>query len=108
LEGTKSEAAFAGDSEAAIVYAKVGEREVSAFVVPQTLDGIHRAVDSMDLGERWMRRGTVEYSAVRIPAGNRIGPEGRAFDLLKEELTRERLLLAAIYLGVGRSSFDAV
>ncbi|MCI4336466.1 MAG: acyl-CoA/acyl-ACP dehydrogenase [Thermoplasmata archaeon] len=108
LEGTKSEAAFAADADAAIVYAKVGEREVSVFLVPQTLEGIHRTVGSPDLGERWMRRGTVEYSAVRVPAGNRIGPEGRAFDFLKEELTRERLLLAAIYLGVGRSSFDEV
>lgn len=108
LDGTKSEAAFAVDAEAAIVYAKAGDDGVSAFLVPQTLPGVERTVDSLDMGERWMRRGTVRYSSVRVPVGSRIGPEGGAFELLKEELTRERLLLAAIYLGVGRSSFDEV
>jgi alkylation response protein AidB-like acyl-CoA dehydrogenase len=106
LEGTKSEAAFAADADAAIVYAKTGERSVSAFLVPQRLPGLERSAEPPDLGERWMRRGVVRYSGVRVPAENRIGPEGQAFDLLKEELTRERLLLSAIYLGVGRSSFD--
>jgi alkylation response protein AidB-like acyl-CoA dehydrogenase len=108
LNGTKSEAAFAVDAEVAIVYAKVGDRAVSAFVVPQSLDGVERSLAPPDLGERWMRRGSVRYSAVRIPASYQLGPEGRAFELLKDELTRERLLLSAIYLGVGRSSFDEV
>ncbi|MCI4325398.1 MAG: acyl-CoA dehydrogenase family protein [Thermoplasmata archaeon] len=106
LNGTKSEAAFAVDADAALVYAKVGERAVSAFVVPQTLDGVTRSLGAPDLGERWMRRGSVEYVNVRIPASHRLGSEGGAFDLLKHELTRERLLLAAIYLGVGLASFE--
>ena len=55
-----------------------------------------------------MRRGAVRYEGVAVPEDHRIGEEGRAFDYLKEELVRERLLLAAIYLGVGRSSFDSV
>src|SRR5208283_2494481 len=57
---------------------------------------------------RWMRRGTVVYDNVRIPADHRIGEEGRAFDYLREELVRERALLAAIYLGVGRASWEEV
>jgi butyryl-CoA dehydrogenase len=106
LTGTKSQAAFAVDADAAIVYAKVGDRAVSAFLVPQTADGVTPTLSPADLGERWMRRGTVEYHEVRVPADHRLGPEGAAFDLLKEELTRERLLLASIYLGVGRASFE--
>jgi alkylation response protein AidB-like acyl-CoA dehydrogenase len=106
LNGTKSEAAFAVDADAAIVYAVVGDRSVSAFLVPQTLAGVTRSLAAPDLGERWMRRGTVAYADVRVSATHRIGPEGGAFALLKDELTRERLLLAAIYLGVGRASLD--
>lgn len=106
LDGTKSEAAFAVDADAAIVYAKVGEGAVSAFLVPQGLKGIERTLSPPDLGERWMRRGTVRYDGVRVPVGHRIGPEGGALELLKGELTRDRLFLAAVYLGVGRSSFD--
>ncbi|MCI4362223.1 MAG: acyl-CoA/acyl-ACP dehydrogenase [Thermoplasmata archaeon] len=106
LDGTKSEAAFAADADEAIVYAKTGDSRVSAFLVPQELDGIERSVAPPDLGERWMRRGRVRYTSVRLPASARLGPEGGAFEALKGELTRERLLLAAIYLGVGRASFD--
>ncbi|MCI4358316.1 MAG: acyl-CoA dehydrogenase [Thermoplasmata archaeon] len=112
LTGTKSQAAFAVDADAAIVYARTAPRTassagISAFVVPQDGPEIHRSTQD-DLGERWMRRGTVHYEGVEVTEAQRIGPEGRAFDYLKGELVRERLLLAAIYLGVGRSSFDEV
>jgi alkylation response protein AidB-like acyl-CoA dehydrogenase len=106
IDGTKSEAAFALDADAAVVYARTGTAGVSAFLVPQDLPGVERSLSPPDLGERWMRRGTVRYVGVRVPESARIGPEGGAFNALKDELTRERLLLAAIYLGVGRASFD--
>lgn len=110
LTGTKSEAAFAADADAAIVYARVerpgGPSEgVSAFLVRQDLPGIVRSVVP-DLGERWMRRGTVEYRHVVVPASDRIGEEGAAFGYLKDELDRERAILGAIYLGVARRSFE--
>jgi alkylation response protein AidB-like acyl-CoA dehydrogenase len=106
LDGTKSEAAFATDADEAIVYARTGDSGVSAFLVPQDIEGIERSVAPPDLGERWMRRGTVHYDSVRLPSSARLGPEGGAFEALKGELTRERLFLAAIYLGVGRASFE--
>ncbi len=110
LEGTKSEVAFALDAEAAIVYAKVpsGDRRggVTAFLVPQDLPGISRRPGVGDLGERWQRRGSVEYARVRVPKSHRLGAEGAGFEYVRGELTRERALLAAIYLGVARASWD--
>jgi alkylation response protein AidB-like acyl-CoA dehydrogenase len=110
LSGVKSEAAFATDAEAAVVYARVPGRERSdaytAFLVPQDLPGVARELGPVDLGERWQRRGTVTYAQVRIPEGNRIGAEGAAFGYVQRELTREHALLAAIYLGVARASWD--
>ncbi|MCI4351150.1 MAG: acyl-CoA/acyl-ACP dehydrogenase [Thermoplasmata archaeon] len=109
LNGTKSQAAFALDAQAAIVYARTSPSDrpggLTAFLVPQELSGVRRATIG-DLGERWMRRGTVEYANVEVPEDHRLGEEGRAFDYLKGELTRERALLAAIYLGVGRASWE--
>ncbi len=112
LTGIKSQAAFASEATAAIVFARVEGGEASAtgltaFLVPQDLPGISRRVVP-DLGERWMGRGTVVYEDVLVPAEQRLGAEGRAFALLREELSRERLLLAAIYVGVARASFDEV
>ncbi len=109
LSGTKTEAAFATEADAAIVYAKVEGPDsgggVSAFLVPQTNVGIVRTPGD-DLGERWMRRGTVVYDQVRIPADHRIGTEGKAFEYVRDELVRDRLLLSCIYLGVARRSWE--
>jgi cyclohexanecarboxyl-CoA dehydrogenase len=108
LSGIKSQVAFATDAQAAIVYARSAAGRttgVSAYVVPQDLPGIERHVVE-DLGERWMRRGTVTYSSVEIPRDHLIGEEGQALEYLKVELTHERALLGAIYLGVARASWE--
>jgi len=110
LHGTKSEAAFAVDAEAAIVYGRVAGADphasITAFLVPQDLPGITRRMDPPDLGERWQRRGSVTYDHVRIPERLRIGEVGAAFGYVREEFTRERALLAAIYLGAGWASWE--
>jgi cyclohexanecarboxyl-CoA dehydrogenase len=109
LEGTKSEAAFAEDASAGIVYARTdgaaaGSAGLSAFLVPLDLPGVEREVVP-DMGERWMRRGRVLLHDVSIPLENRIGPEGGILASLRGELTHERALLASIYLGVGWASW---
>lgn len=108
LSGTKSEVAFAEDAEAAIVYARVPDGDtggIAAFLVPQDGPGVLRSRSAPDLGERWQRRGSVRYDKVRVPVDHRLGEEGRGFEYVRPELTRERALLAAIYLGVGRASW---
>ncbi len=110
LTGEKSEAAFAIDAGAAIVYARVPgpdpRREITAFLVPQELPGTTRKASSGDLGERWMRRGTVQYADVLLPERFRLGEVGEGFRYVRSELTREHALLSAIYLGVARSAWD--
>jgi cyclohexanecarboxyl-CoA dehydrogenase len=110
LTGTKSEVAFAADAEAAIVYARVPgpdpRKEITAFLVPQDLSGITRTISPGDLGERWQRRGTVRYEQVEVSDRFRIGREGEGFEYVRSELTRERALLATIYLGVARASWE--
>jgi cyclohexanecarboxyl-CoA dehydrogenase len=108
LTGEKSEIAFAVEAEAAIVYGRVpdGPDGVTAFLVPQERKGIVRRRVGTDLGERWHGRGSVTYQDVRVPLEARLGEEGRGFDYVRPELTRERALLAAIYLGVARASWS--
>jgi len=111
LTGVKSEVALCMDAEAAIVYGRVPGEDprggITAFLVPQDLPGVDRHASSGDLGERWQRRGTVRYDRVRIPVGNRIGEEGQGFAYLRAELTQERALLAAIYLGAAFASWES-
>ncbi|MCI4340969.1 MAG: acyl-CoA/acyl-ACP dehydrogenase [Thermoplasmata archaeon] len=108
IEGTKSQAAFAADAETAIVLLRVpeeGTRALGSWLVPQELPGVVRRVVG-DHGERWMRRGTVEYHSVDVPVSARLGAPGTALSHLRSELSRERALLAAIYLGVARRSWE--
>jgi cyclohexanecarboxyl-CoA dehydrogenase len=110
LTGVKSEAAFALDASAAIVYARTdgaaaGSHGLSAFLVPLDAPGIQREAVP-DMGERWMRRGKVTFHEVSIPVANRIGPEGAILEALRGELTHERALLGSIYLGVGWASWS--
>ena len=110
LSGTKSEAAFAVDADSAIVYAQVPKHEggaggLTAFLVPQNIPGIHRH-HVADLGERWMRRGTVTYRDVVVPTDHRIGAEGEGLAGVLPELNRERALLSLIYLGVARRTLE--
>ncbi len=110
LNGTKSEVAFAEDAGAALVYGRVPGVApgggITAFLVEQDRPGVRRVAGGGDLGERWQRRGRVEYEDVRVTASARIGEEGSAFRYVRGELARERGLLAAIYLGVARASWD--
>jgi len=110
LHGTKSEAAFAIDADAAIVYGRApgtrGAEGVTGFLVPQDLPGVSRTLAPLDMGERWQRRGSVVYDHVVVPSSLRIGEEGEGFRYLRGELVRDRGLLAAIYLGVARASWD--
>lgn len=110
LDGEKSEVAFAIDADAALVYGRrpgtSGAEGISAFLVPQDLPGVERSLGAPDLGERWQRRGSVRYRGVRVPSKLRLGAEGEGFRLVLPELSRERALLAAIYLGVARASWE--
>lgn len=110
LTGTKSEAAFAIDADAAIVYARApgthGAEGVTAFLAPQDLPGVRREMAPTDLGERWQRRGTVVYDHVRLAGRDRIGDDGEGFGYLRRELAQDRGLLAAIYLGAARASWE--
>ncbi|MGA7476740.1 MAG: acyl-CoA dehydrogenase family protein [Thermoplasmata archaeon] len=110
LTGEKSEVALCMDADAAIVYARVPSSDprggITAFLVPQDLSGISRKPSSGDLGERWYRRGSVNYDHAHLPARYRLGEEGKGFDYLRAELTQERALLAAIYLGAAFASWE--
>jgi alkylation response protein AidB-like acyl-CoA dehydrogenase len=107
ITGAKSQAAFSTGAEAAIVLLRTPEDPpvLSAWLVPQELPGVTRTVTE-DHGERWMRRGSVVYNSVEVPLECRLGAPGAAMPALRAELVRERALLAAIYLGVARRSWE--
>lgn len=76
-----------------------GYRGMSLLIVPTDRPGfkILRKLDK--LGNRCSDTGHLIFEDVRIPVTNRIGPEGRGFQLQMEQFQKERLI--AVYSAIG-------
>ena len=56
------------------------------------------------MGRHAVNSNMVFYDGLRVPAGDRIGEEGRGFRYILDSLNPERCLLAAEAIGVGRQA----
>lgn len=86
-----------------------GARGVSAFLVPRELAGVSVGRPERKMGQHGTHVCDVTFDAVRVPAENRLGPEGDGFKLAMRILDRGRLHLSAVCVGVAeRLLADAV
>lgn len=82
LDGSKCFISGAGSTQVLIVMARTGEdgaRGISCFLVPADAPGIRYGRNEDKMGWRAQPTRTITFEGVRIPAGNRIGPEGQGF-----------------------------
>lgn len=80
-------------------------RGISLFLVPNDLPGL--AIHPLDvIGRRILGLDEVFFDDVRVPARHLIGEEGEGWTYITRHLERERITLAANYLGSARSAFD--
>ncbi|TGD98924.1 acyl-CoA dehydrogenase family protein [Methylobacterium nonmethylotrophicum] len=110
IEGTKTwitnGALGPGDlGDVALVYARTGEgvRGLSLFLVQRGMPGFRLGgVIGGKLGMRTATCAELVFDGCAVPDGNRVGPEGGAVMMLMRTLEIERLMLAAIALGIAR------
>ena len=108
IDGTKTFITNGGVDErtvgdAFVVYARTGEREISAFLVERGMPGFR-------LGQKWTDKlgmrtsGTYElvFDGVRVPVESRLGAEGEGTRAMMRNLEIERLTLAAMSVGIAR------
>lgn len=110
LDGEKSSISFASYADCALVMARTGTveagaRGVSAFQVDLHSSGVSRARFA-DLGTRAIGRGQLFFDAVRVPAVNRIGPEGAGFVQVMQGFDFSRALIALMCIGAAQQSLD--
>lgn len=110
LDGEKSSISFASYADCALVMARTGTveagaRGVSAFQVDLHSSGVSRARFA-DLGTRAIGRGQLFFDAVRVPAANRIGPEGAGFVQVMQGFDFSRALIALMCIGAAQQSLD--
>ncbi|GAA0492265.1 acyl-CoA dehydrogenase family protein [Streptomyces olivaceiscleroticus] len=90
-----------------VVMARVPKSEghkggITAFVVEAGSDGITVENRNAFMGLRGIENGVTRFHQVRVPAANRIGPEGAGLKIALTTLNTGRLSLPAMCVGVGK------
>jgi alkylation response protein AidB-like acyl-CoA dehydrogenase len=90
-----------------VVMARVPQSEghkggITAFVVEAGSDGITVENRNAFMGLRGIENGVTRFHQVRVPAANRIGPEGAGLKIALTTLNTGRLSLPAMCSGAGK------
>ena len=109
LHGVKQFISGGGASDVYVVMARTGEdgpKGISTFVVPGDADGLSFGANEQKMGWNAQPTRQVIMDRVRVPAANRLGPEGIGFKIAMSGLDGGRLSIAACSLGGARSALD--
>lgn len=108
LDGSKMWCSFAHKASHVLIVCRTGEGAerhdgLSMIFVPRDADGFEmRPIDTLG-GED---TNELHLDGVRVPAGNLLGTEGGGWTQLMAGLNNERVILAALALGLAQRAFD--
>jgi len=109
IDGSKCFISGAGSTQVLIVMARTGEdgaRGISCFLVPGDAEGVRYGRNELKMGWRAQPTRTITFEGVRIPAGNRIGPEGQGFVYAMKGLDGGRINIASCSLGAAQAALE--
>ncbi|MBI1252593.1 MAG: acyl-CoA dehydrogenase [Alphaproteobacteria bacterium] len=109
LNGSKAFISGGGFSDVYVVMARTGgdgAGGVSTFVVENGTPGLSFGKNERKMGWKAQPTAQVIFEDCRVPAENRIGPEGDGFKFAMRGLDGGRLNIAACSLGGAQDAFD--
>jgi acyl-CoA dehydrogenase len=110
VDGSKHFISHADKSDFVILFAATGTEEVrgrrvnliTGFLVDLDTPGLSVMPGPASVSHRGYHHSELVFDGCRIPAANRLGDEGRGFDLMGEWLGASRLTVAATSVGRAR------
>ncbi|MNQ54626.1 Acryloyl-CoA reductase (NADH) [compost metagenome] len=110
IDGSKCFISGAGATDVLIVMARSGEdsgaKGISCFLVPADAAGVKYGRNELKMGWCAQPTRTITFEGVRIPAGNRIGPEGQGFVYAMQGLDGGRINIASCSLGAAQAALE--
>jgi alkylation response protein AidB-like acyl-CoA dehydrogenase len=109
LDGVKQFISGAGVSDVYVVMARTGEdgpAGISTFVVEKGTPGLSFGANEAKMGWNAQPTRQVVFENCRVPAANRLGPEGGGFRIAMTGLDGGRLNIAACSLGGAQAALN--
>ncbi len=110
LNGTKTFITNASVAGFYIVFAYTDKaqrhRGISAFLVERHSPGFAVSKKLEKMGQRASDTAEIVLEDVRVPAGQRLGPEGDGFRIAMQVFDRSRPAVAALAVGLGRRALE--
>jgi butyryl-CoA dehydrogenase len=85
----------------------VGVKGISSFIIERGTPGFTPGTREKKLGHRASDTVELIFENVRLPQGNRLGPEGDGFVQFMKTLDGGRISIGAMSLGIAQAALDA-
>jgi isovaleryl-CoA dehydrogenase len=108
LNGTKFWITNAPTADVLVVYAKTGDRPITAFLIERGMKGFSVSKKLDKMGMRGSDTAELVFEDCEVPEENVMGPPGGGVGVLMSGLDYERAVLAAGPLGIMQACLDVV
>jgi len=110
INGTKNWITNGKKAGAYVVIAQTDKeaahRGINAFIVDASSEGVTTGVKEDKLGIRASDTSSVMFNEVKVPKGNRLGPEGFGFKYAMKTLDGGRIGIGAQALGIAAGAYE--
>ena len=107
LGGSKAWITHATVADLFVVFARTGEKEISAFLVERGTPGLASLPPEKKLGLRRSPTGGLSLAGVRVPAAALVGRPGDGLGIALTALDSGRITIGALAVGLCRGALEA-